>query len=94
MKWAEFKNQTVGEITDTVQFWESNSPEASEDAKEFAVDVLDNVILRFKDGSVAETLTDTAITMAAGQYWTQVAVRLAAVLGAGLNAKPLAGLPF
>lgn len=92
MKWAVFKDCTIGEMVDIVQTWEDGQDENG--AKEFVADVFDNVLFRFDQGSVQETLTDTLISAGMPLVWQQLAVRIARLFGAVLDAKPLAGLPF
>lgn len=92
MLWATFKGSTVGEIVDIVQAWENGQDETG--AQEFVTDVLDNVVFRFPDGSVAEMVSDTVISSGLPMVWPQAAARIARVVSGVLDARPLAGLPF
>lgn len=92
MKWAEFKQLTVGEIADVVQDWEAGNDEAG--AKEFATDFLDNVVFQFEEGSFLELSSDAVIQMGVSQGWSSVAGRIGRFASMVLDAKPLANLPF
>jgi hypothetical protein len=92
MKWAAFKQLTVGEILDQVQLWENGQDPAG--AKEFAEDFLDNGIFKFDDNSMLERLSDMAIGMGTDAYYTKLASSIGGIFTPVMNAKPLANLPI
>lgn len=92
MRWREFKDLSVHEITVRVSFWEQGSPEAEKDAKELIYDILDNVAFRY--GGIREWSTDRFAGVIADKGWSTLATALGRSLTAVMETKPLKGLPF
>lgn len=110
MKWAEFKEMTVrehiafadalvqassieeGDATPGVM-WKGETIES--EARELAISFLDDGVFRFKEGSIAEILSDQAINLVdATVDWVDRALRLVRFAVPVLDKKPLANLPF
>lgn len=110
MKWADFKQSTVGELIDFTQALADastieNGPAQSgvlwkgepieEVARTMTLDFLDNGIFRFKEGSIGEITTDTGLNLVDNQVdWVDMALRLVRSIAPWLDAKPLAALPI
>lgn len=92
MRWREFKDLSVKEITVRVSFWEGGSPEAEKDAKELICDVLDNVAFQYS--GLREWTTDRFVGVVADKGWSKLATALGQALTAIMETKPLKGLPF
>lgn len=92
MKWAQFKGLTVAELAATVDKWQKGEDTAG--ATEFAVDVLDNVVFPFKEGSSAERISDLLISVGGSQLMPALGARLAVLVSGISSARPLVGLPF
>jgi hypothetical protein len=110
MKWAEFKQLTVRELmqfgdalakASTVEEGPAQSGvmfqgvPVEEVARTLVIDFLDNGVLRFEEGSLLETLTDTGITLVDSTVpWVDRALGLVRFAVPVLDARPLANLPF
>jgi hypothetical protein len=110
MKWAEFKTLTVrdllafGDALAKASSVEDGAPESGvlfhdqpieEVARTLVIDFLDNGVLRFEDGSLLETLTDTGISLIDSTVpWVDRALGLVRFATPVLDARPLEHLPF
>ena len=90
--WASFRNLTIAELDDQIRSWEAGNDAAGAEA--LARDLLDNGVLRFSEGSVAERASDTLLAVFGPQFLPILGVRLARLVGAFLNSRPLSHLPF
>jgi len=107
MKWAEFKQLTVGEIIDFTQVLaEASSVEegAVDPGRQWEgvpiEDAAKELVLTFMDAATPftgtlELLADTAIAAVSNSTdWVDKALGLARFAAPALNARPLANLPF
>lgn len=104
MKWADLKTKTVGELVDVCQAIEEalqgvegvkiDGVPVKEACKELVMDGLDNGVFRFKEGSLAEQLSDGALAMVSTTTdWEERAKMALGPVFAVLELKPLQHLP-